>query len=86
MSGVKAFIPALAGTHRMNFAAFLFFAALGVISWTVLAALLGFFFGEHWTTVLRFLQTAGWLVALAIVSILAVIWWRRKRAAEGTKT
>jgi membrane protein DedA with SNARE-associated domain len=86
MTGVKAFIPALAGTHRMNFAAFLFFASLGVVSWTVLAAFLGFFFGEHWTIVLGIVQAAGWVILLAVVLILAVIWFRRKRAAQGTRS
>ena len=79
MTGVKAFIPALAGAHRMAFGRFLFFASLGIVSWTVIAGVLGFFFGAHWETLIGIVKTAGWLLLLLVVILIAIIWYRRRQ-------
>ena len=79
LTGIKAFIPALAGAHRMSFMKFLAFAALGIATWTVLAAVLGYFFGANWGVLIKIIKTAGWLVLLLAVLAAAVIWYRRRR-------
>lgn len=78
LSGVKAFIPALAGTHRMRFRVFLPFAFLAIVTWTVLATLLGYFFGANWPLLMKIMRTAGWLVLLLAVLIAGGIWRARR--------
>lgn len=82
MSGIKAFVPALAGAHRMNYWRFLFFSTLGVISWTIVAATLGFYFGRNWETLIDIIKTIGWAIPVVIVVVIALFWYRRKRRAE----
>ncbi len=84
MSGVKAFIPALAGAHRMHFGKFLVFSALGIITWTFIAAYLGFYFGENWEALISIFKAVGWvipaLIALVVITILLI--GRRRRATR----
>ncbi len=81
MSGVKAFIPALAGAHKMSYWRFFVFATLGIATWTVVAAVLGFYFAENWDTLITVMKTVGWIVPILVLLILGVIWYRRRRAA-----
>lgn len=81
MTGVKAFIPALAGAHRMRFSGFVVFALMGVVSWTLLAASLGFFFGANWGLLIKLIKTAGWVV-FAVISLVIIVIVRRRRAAK----
>jgi len=85
MSGVKAFIPALAGTHRMPFGKFLFFSTLGIVTWTVIAAYLGFYFGQNWETLISVFKAVGWVIPTLVVLVIGSIWLldrRRRRAAR----
>lgn len=79
LTGVKALIPALAGAHRMRFATFLVFAALGVVTWTVAAAVLGYFFGANWPYLIKLIKTVGWFMFLLVAVIAGLIWYRRRR-------
>ena len=81
LTGVKAFIPALAGAHRMRFSGFVVFALLGVVSWTILAASLGFFFGANWGLLIKLIKTVGWAV-LAVVGLAVIVIVRRRRASK----
>lgn len=84
MAGIKAFITALAGASRMDYGIFLSYSSLGIISWTLLAALLGYFFGEYFDLILSIFKAIGW-GSLAVFSliIVAVYWWRRKKRVAG---
>ncbi|HEB12249.1 MAG TPA: DedA family protein [Actinobacteria bacterium] len=79
LTGVKAFIPALAGAHRMRFSRFIVFATIGVVSWTILAALLGYFFGANWDALIEVIKTVGWVLTLIIIIVLALVLLRRRR-------
>lgn len=81
MSGVKAFIPALAGAHRMRLPLFMIFGAIGIVTWTLGAALLGFYFGRNWETLIGVVKTFGWALPLAVLLIIGGLWYRRRRAA-----
>ncbi|MDP1808841.1 MAG: DedA family protein [Actinomycetota bacterium] len=78
LSGIKAFIPALAGAHRMRFGTFLLFASLAIVTWTVLATGLGYFFGANWPLLMKIIRTAGWLILLLAALIIGLIWYRRR--------
>ena len=79
LTGVKAFIPALAGAHRMRFSRFIVFAAIGVLSWTILAGLLGYFFGANWDALIKFIKTAGWVLTLIALLVIALLLVLRRR-------
>lgn len=81
LTGVKAFIPALAGAHKMEFGRFVAFATLGIASWTVLAGALGFFFGRNWVLLINIIKGAGWFI-LAVILLLIFIIRYRKRGNE----
>jgi len=80
VAGLKAFITALAGTTKMEYGIFFIYAAAGIISWTLLAGLLGFFFGQYIDVIVDIIKAIGW-VSLVIMLLVFVIayWWRRKK-------
>ncbi len=79
LTGVKAFVPALAGAHRMRFSRFIFFATIGVFSWTILAGLLGYFFGANWDALMTAVKTAGWILTLMFLAALVLFLVLRRR-------
>lgn len=78
LTGIKAFIPVLAGTHRLALFTFVFYSALGVLSWTLLAAFLGYFFGANWQLIIKYLRLFGWLVILILILVFIFLWLRRR--------
>ncbi len=84
MSGVKAFIPALAGAHHMPFGKFMFFSALGIVTWTLIAAYVGFYFGQNWEVLIGVFKAVGWVIPALIVLLIGSLWFlnRRRRSAR----
>lgn len=78
LTGFKAFVPVLAGIHRVNFFTFTIFSALGVFSWTVIAALLGYFFGSNWPLVIKYFKLFGWVIVLLAGLIIIYLWQKRR--------
>ncbi|HZD58997.1 MAG TPA: DedA family protein [Anaerolineae bacterium] len=81
-AGVRVFIPLLAGASQMNFAKFILYTVAAVISWTVGIGIVGFFFGQNWVLISKFLGRFG-LVALATIVVFIIIYYiiRRRNAA-----
>lgn len=79
IAGLKAFVTALAGASHMNYAVFLSYSSAGIISWTFIAVVLGYFFGQYFNTVISILKTSGWVIPLIIILLLIVVWLRRRR-------
>ena len=73
VAGAKAMVAALAGAAKMKYWLFSVYALLGIISWTLLASLLGYFFGSYWQQLIFYIKAFGWLLFVVGVSILA---WR----------
>ena len=71
----------LAGINRMPFLEFVFWNALGAITWGLTFGLAGYFGGDAAAKVIRQLGIgAAGLLALAAVAWLARRWWRHRRA------
>ena len=81
LSGVKARVPALAGAHRMKWSRFIVFAVLGITSWTIIAAVLGYYFGQNWEALTTFFKTVGWAIPIVGVLVLLALWQRRRGRA-----
>jgi len=83
MAGIKAFITALAGAAKMEYGLFFVYSAAGVISWTILAGLLGFFFGQYFDIVIEIIKAVGWASLFIFILIIAIAyWWRRSRRVK----
>jgi membrane-associated protein len=78
IAGLKAFITALAGAAKMNYFVFLIFSSLGMISWTLIAALAGYFFGQNLPLILKILRGFSWILALLAFIVLILIYLARR--------
>ncbi len=79
MAGLKALVTTLAGAAHMNYGVFLLYSSAGIISWTIIALILGFFFGQYFDAVLSVLQTVGWVLPVLMIIILIAFLIIRRR-------
>lgn len=83
VAGAKAMVAALAGAAKMKYWLFSFYALLGIITWTLAASFLGYFFGSYWQELIFYIKAFGWLLLLILVAALA---WRFYRKRTRGKT
>jgi membrane protein DedA with SNARE-associated domain len=66
----------------MRYGAFALWSAVGCTAWGTLYSLIGYYFGESWDLIERYLGRAGligFLCGVAALAIYAVVRGRRKR-------
>ncbi len=81
--GMRVVAGPLAGVLRMPWRRFAVFNALGAVTWVTVIALVGYFFGRQWSTLVAMFKDVDYLL-LALV-VLGLLWWwlrRRRRAAS----
>ncbi|MBA4601796.1 DedA family protein [Thermoactinomyces mirandus] len=80
---VRSLISIPAGMSRMNMFLFLIFTSLGTLIWNIILVNLGAAFGEAWTKVLEYMDVYSsiFYVIFAILFILVIFWYVRKRRA-----
>jgi len=78
---LRAVMPALAGLSQMPYARFLAWNAAGGLAWGVGVTLLGYFAGASYTRVEETLGRTS-AVLLAILVLLALVIWHRRRRAR----
>jgi membrane protein DedA with SNARE-associated domain len=80
-SVVRSFGPVMAGSSRMPYPAFALWSATGCFVWGWTFALIGYFFGESWELIDKYLSRAGLVGFLLGASALALYLYlaRRKR-------
>ncbi len=84
-TGIKSFIPVAAGISRMNYGTFLLYNIIASVINVVALLLLGFFFGESWALISRWIGYGGGVLLAVIVVAVAVFWYlRRRRGQEKT--
>jgi undecaprenyl-diphosphatase len=81
VAGLRIAAAWLAGINRMPWQRFLFWNALGGISWATSVGLLAYYLGPPAEKVFRTVGIAG--VALAAVALLGFLLWRRLRRDAG---
>ena len=80
-AGVRVFVSLLAGASRMNYAKFFAYTLLAVVVWTVGIGLVGYFFGQHWDSLLKIIGRIGWGALIAVVILgLAVCFYSKRRS------
>jgi len=76
---VRTFISVPAGVARMPIWRFLVFSVIGAIPWTMLLVWGGVVLGDHWTQIKETLRGLDYLVAAAVLALVAVFVWRHVR-------
>src|SRR5690242_18314414 len=74
---LRALMPFIAGTSRMSYWRFLPYNAVGCILWANIFTLLGYFVGQDWRLLEKWIGRAGAVVGILILLALSMIWlWR----------
>jgi undecaprenyl-diphosphatase len=79
---LRPMVPFVAGAARMPRARFFCFNVVACAGWAVVTVLIGYFVGESWALVERWIGRTGLVVAAFLVLLAAVVWLRRRRAAR----
>ena len=79
--GMRVVAGPLAGVLRMAWPRFALFNALGAVTWVTVIALVGYFFGRQWSTLVRIFKEADYVIVGVVVLLLVWFWVRRRRRA-----
>lgn len=75
MHVLRALMPYMAGANRMRYLRFVSFNAAGCVAWASLFTLVGYFVGESWRVVAKWIGRAGVLVGVVVVLVIAFAWF-----------
>jgi membrane protein DedA with SNARE-associated domain len=79
--GMRIIAGPLAGVLRMSWRKFLVFNFLGALVWVTVISCAGYLFGRHWEHLEQNIKRFDLLAAACVVLVLAVLWWRNRRAS-----
>jgi len=83
MSIVRSFGPVVAGSSRMSYGPFALWSAVGCAAWGTFFSLVGYFFGESWDVIERYMGRIGLIASLCGLAILGLyLFLRRKRSRK----
>jgi membrane-associated protein len=78
----RAVTPGVAGLSRMHYPTFLFWNALGGITWGITFSLVGYFAGTSYDKVASAIGTGSAIVVALLVIVGVVVWQVRRRRRE----
>lgn len=77
---LRAFAPVVAGMSRMPYHWFLVANVCGGVAWAATFSLIGYFVGNNWTTIEKYLGRAGMVAfAAAVVAVYLYVKFARQR-------
>jgi len=76
--GMRVIAGPLAGVLRMHWRTFVLFNFLGAALWVTVISCAGYFFGQHWQSLVRLVGRANLLI-FVIALVVAVYRWRQYR-------
>lgn len=79
---IRSFGPLVAGSSRMPYGTFALWSAVGCAAWGILYSLIGYFFGESWEVIEKYLGRIGLVTFLCGAAALAAYLLLRKRRRE----
>lgn len=77
--GLRTIAGPVAGALGMEWKRFLFFNALGGVSWVSVMALIGYLFGNEFHSLFDYIEKASWAISGGIFAIGYFIWRRKKK-------
>ncbi len=80
--GMRIIAGPMAGVLRMPWRKFLVFNFLGAVVWVTVISGAGYLFGRHWDHLEQNVKRFDVIVAVCVVLVLAVLWWRNRRASS----
>jgi membrane protein DedA with SNARE-associated domain len=87
--GVRHLTAVIAGTSKERYLLFAIYAYSGALLWVTTFISLGYYFGDEWSHVLKQVQNHlsvfAW-IALALLVVLLIRWFTKKRAASNAKS
>jgi membrane protein DedA with SNARE-associated domain len=78
VTGLRVFGAVLAGASGLRWRTFLFYNATGALVWCTTIGTAGYVLAYSWETLERWIGRSG-LIALAVVALVAVVYWLRQR-------
>lgn len=79
--GMRIIAGPMAGVLRMPWRKFLLFNFLGAVVWVTVISGAGYLFGRHWEHLQENVKRFDVIVAICVALVLAVLWWRSRRAS-----
>jgi len=76
--GMRVIAGPLAGVLRMPWRKFLVYNFLGAAVWVVVISGIGYLSGRHWERVESALKRLDAGVAIAVLLLAGIVWWRRR--------
>lgn len=77
--GMRIIAGPMAGVLRMHWRKFALFNFLGAAVWVTAISTVGYLFGQHWARLERDLKRFDGIVAIAVLLVAALLWWRGRR-------
>jgi membrane protein DedA with SNARE-associated domain len=77
--GMRIIAGPMAGVLRMHWRKFALFNFLGAAVWVTAISTVGYLFGQHWARLERDLKRFDVIVAIAVLLVAALLWWRGRR-------
>jgi membrane protein DedA with SNARE-associated domain len=81
--GMRVIAGPMAGVLRMPWKRFAIFNVLGAALWVTTISFVGYSFGRRWGVLMDFMKRFDLALVAAFVLIVAVAWWRSRRARGG---
>src|SRR3954451_10680165 len=85
IAGLRVIAGPLAGVLRMHWRTFAIFNFLGAVLWVTVISVAGYLFGRHWERVADIMKNVNIAVFVGLAAVIAVVWYRRRRAARVTR-
>jgi membrane-associated protein len=79
--GMRIIAGPMAGVLRMPWRKFLVYNFLGALVWVTVISGAGYLFGRHWERLQENVKRFDLVAAVCLVFILALLWWRNRRAS-----
>ncbi|MEO6077718.1 MAG: LssY C-terminal domain-containing protein [Candidatus Andersenbacteria bacterium] len=85
ISGIRSFIPYIAGMFRMDVKQFFLWKIVSAILWSLAHVYTGYFFGSAWRVAEKWSARAGLFLFVAVISLVA-LWYLARFVARRAKS
>jgi len=84
VTGLRVFAALCAGAAHMPWASFFSYNVAGAILWSITISLVGYFFGDHWDLLEKWIKGSGVFTLVFIILIAFLRWlYLKKRRSKG---